>query len=148
MHSVKAFSVSHSLCCLQLPGVSKRLGGDMAGTADPNWPQWREWPCNIRLSSKIWVVSDCFCITCQVGFFPLHLLDCFYFDPWDFFLACGLPVLSLNLLGERSALGAGWCLSCWPDLTHHKLYHTGPLCDWTYTLLLLKKALLSSSLLA
>lgn len=134
-------SVSHSVHCLQLAGVSNRLGGDTSGTADPDWPQWCEWPCNVRPSSKIWVVSDCFCIT-WVGVFPLVLLDC-----WPmkfFFLAFGLPILSL----ERSALRADQCLSCWPDLTPLQIVSHRTFLTRLTTLSLLIKALLSSRLLA
>jgi len=97
-HRVKAFSVS---------GVGRRLGGDTAGTADPNWPKRYSIPYSIMFSNKLCVLggSSCYLETgwmqvCWWGgskwlpshcyfllfFLSLHLLNCLYLDPWGFLL--------------------------------------------------------------
>ena len=39
LHRAKAFSASHPTPQASRLGVHKELGGDTAGTADPNWPK-------------------------------------------------------------------------------------------------------------
>jgi len=51
LHSVKAFSASHPLSPARRLGVHKKLGGDTAGTADPNWPKGFSIPYDITLSN-------------------------------------------------------------------------------------------------
>ena len=50
-HRVKAFCASHTALPASRLGVHKKMGGDTAGTADPNCPKGCSIPYDIMLSS-------------------------------------------------------------------------------------------------
>lgn len=52
--SVKALSFPHSATAASRQGVGKRLWGDAAGAADPDWPKKCSVPCNVMLSNTNW----------------------------------------------------------------------------------------------
>ena len=52
-YSVKAFSASHTIPPVRRLGVHKKLGGDTAGTADPNWPKGYSIPYDVMLNIKL-----------------------------------------------------------------------------------------------
>ena len=50
LHRVKAFSASHTTPPASRLGVHEKLGGDTAGTADPNCPKGYSIPYDVMLS--------------------------------------------------------------------------------------------------
>ena len=54
LHSIKAFYFSHAAPPVSQLGVHKKLGGDTAGTADPNRPKGYSRPYDVTISNKTW----------------------------------------------------------------------------------------------
>jgi len=54
LHRAKVFSASHSTPPASGLGVHEKVGGDAAGTADPNWPKWYSMLYDIMLSIESW----------------------------------------------------------------------------------------------
>ena len=52
LNKVKAFSASHTAPPVSRMGVHKKLGGDTAGTADPNWPKGYPLPYDVIHSKQ------------------------------------------------------------------------------------------------
>lgn len=120
------FSVSHSAALVNRVEVGKRLGGDTAGSVDPNWPKQYFVPCNITLSNKTrgeFLQGSHFLETDQTSLcwgqvtvsvllffssFSINLLYFFIFNPPPFFFLLTFNFFPHPTTGRRASdrLGA------------------------------------------
>jgi len=124
-------------------GLGKRLGGDIARTADPNWPKGYSVQYHVALSiktglpeeegegvlfSKVAFAQRLLDISPLVGvvdwlpvhhlnFFPLHFLNWLCLDSWVLLWLFLFSPLSCCRGSEQTTVCV---LGCWPGSTHHR----------------------------